>query len=52
MCIRDSPMTGWKNNFRNIFIEILAEKLNVEKERIIEEELKDVYKRQDCTRGN
>jgi hypothetical protein len=35
-------MTGWKNNFRNIFIEILAEKLNVEKERIIEEELKEL----------
>lgn len=38
----DPPMTGWKNNFRNIFIEILAEKLNVEKERIIEEELKEL----------
>lgn len=38
----DPPMTGWKNNFRNIFIEIFAEKLNVEKERIIEEEVKEL----------
>jgi len=35
-------MTGWKNNFRNIFIEIFAEKLNIERERIIEEEVKEL----------
>ena len=35
-------MTEWKNNFRNIFIEILSKKLNIEKEKIIEEEQKEL----------
>lgn len=38
----DPPMTGWKNNFRNMFIDILSEKLNIDKRRIIEEEKKEL----------
>ena len=38
----DPPMTGWKNSFRNIFINILSEKFNIDKGRIIEEEKKEL----------
>lgn len=38
----DPSMTGWKKNFRNKFIDILSEKLNIEKEKIIGEEGKEL----------
>ncbi len=38
----DPCMTKWKIDFRNIFIDILSEELNIEKEKIIEEEKKEL----------
>lgn len=35
-------MTEWKMNFRNIFIDILSKELNIEKEKIISEENKEL----------
>lgn len=35
-------MTEWKMNFRNIFIDILSNELNIEKEKIISEENKEL----------
>jgi hypothetical protein len=35
-------MTEWKISFRNIFIEILSKKLNLTKETIITEEIKEL----------
>lgn len=38
----DPPMTEWKVNFRNKFIDILSKVLNIEKDKIREEEKKEL----------
>ena len=38
----DPPMTEWKRNFRNVLLDILSKELNVEKERILAEEKKEL----------
>lgn len=35
-------MTEWKINFRNIFLDILSKELNINKEKVIEEEKKEL----------
>lgn len=38
----DPPMTEWKINFRTIFIDILSKELNIDREKIIAEEKKEL----------